>query len=157
MILYAGGASTTRARGGAASLMRDHTYQILNDIYAERIRQEEAEGFTSEGDDGEVMAELGRMAAAYLLSAASQSVPGHLPVRQVLYHRAQLVWPVVDGSFKPHPARRALVIAGALTMSEIERWDRANGFLYPIERQDRRFSQSRAAVDAAFPSGRVLP
>jgi hypothetical protein len=136
--------------------MRDHTYQILNDLYAERMRQEATEGFGPEHDDGLVMAELGRMAASYILFAASESVPGHLPIRQVLSHRATLVWPVVDGEIKPHPPRRALVIAAALIMAEIERIDRRDGYQSPSDRTEAgsRFKR-RAALDAAFPPGRL--
>jgi len=138
--------------------MRDHTYDILCALYAERMRQEAAEGHSPEGDDGQVMAELGRMAASYILSAASDSVPGHLPIRQVLRHRADLVWPAAGGVIKPHPPRRALVIAGALTMAEIERLDRRDGYQGPLDRTEagaRRFDRVRDALDAAFPPGRA--
>jgi hypothetical protein len=127
--------------------MRDPVYQLLNDIAVERMRQEEEEGFTLDHDDGQTMAELGRMAASYLLSAASQSIPEHLPIRQLMYHRAQLIWPTVDvGRPTAHPPRRALVIAGALILAELERLDRRDGRQTPLDKQISDYERKREAI-----------
>jgi hypothetical protein len=126
--------------------VRDPVYQLLNDLAVERMRQEEVEGFTPEHDDGQVMAELARMAASYILMAASQSIPEHLPIRQVLHHCAQLMWPVVDMAIKPHSPRRALVIAGALIMAEIERIDRRDGRQTPLDKQISEYERTREAL-----------
>ncbi len=84
------------------------------DVLAERQRQVEAEGWTSEYDDDHDDGELAAAAAAYALSAANCVV--ELP-----YHR---VWPWQTNWWKPTTPRRDLVKAAALLIAEIERLDR---------------------------------
>lgn len=119
--------------------MRDHTYDILNAIYAERIRQEEAEGFSPEHDDELDVGELGAAAAAYALHAIGARLPAGHAVNQSIERIRP--WPL-----KVHAPRRALIIAGALLMAEIERIDRRDGYQSPLDRTDagsRRFDRLR--------------
>lgn len=80
-------------------------------IAAERRRQVEAEGWTSEHDDQHEYGEMAAAAACYALS----SDPDHL----------ELWWPWISKWWKPTNRRRDLVKAGALIAAEIDRLDRA--------------------------------
>lgn len=99
------------------------------DVLAERRRQVEVEGWTSEHDDAYGEGELARAAAAYAYASA-------LPDR----HRANIsgiysidndgmardLWPATwsKAFWKPKDRRRDLVRAAALILAEIERLDR---------------------------------
>jgi hypothetical protein len=86
----------------------------IEEIYAERRRQVDAEGWTPEHDDGHGGGWLGRAAAAYALQGVGD-LAGY-----------EGEWPVAHGPPPPpkDDRRRALVIAGALIVAEIERLDR---------------------------------
>jgi hypothetical protein len=128
--------------------MRDPVYQLLNDLAVERIRQEEVEGFTPEHDEKHDFGELARAAAGYALMAAARSIPDSVAmVGEILRDRANKVYPTaILGEMKRHPPRRALVIAGALIMAEIERIDRRDGRQTPTERQLSDYKRRREAL-----------
>lgn len=104
--------------------MRINVYadDAVNDLIAERKRQVNAEGWTTDHDDAHYRGELATAAAAYAISAANSinvwgpGVPGDDPLD---------FWPWGAESWKPSSPRRDLVKAGALILAEIERIDRA--------------------------------
>lgn len=81
------------------------------DVLAERRRQVEAEGWTSEHDGLHSTQELAFAAACYATADAGDPPPA--------------VWPWRLSWWKPTDRRRNLVKAGALILAEIERLDRA--------------------------------
>ena len=81
------------------------------DVRSERLRQVDAEGMTTDGDDGYQAAELPRAAAAYILNGANDEAPA--------------IWPWAKAWWKPRDARANYVRAAALILAEIERIDRA--------------------------------
>ncbi|MDV6376459.1 hypothetical protein [Deinococcus arenicola] len=90
--------------------------QIMVEIAAERTRQQKAEGWTPEHDDGHTDGVLARVAAFYALATTEGGVgwkiwPKHWEPR----------W------YKPTTKRRDLIKAAALIVAEIERLDRAEG------------------------------
>jgi hypothetical protein len=88
----------------------------LDEIAAERQRQVEKEGWSTEHDDKHTEAQMARAAVAYALTGS-----GYKP------EAARNLWPV-SWSFqwwKPTTPRRDLVKAAALIVAEIERLDRA--------------------------------
>ncbi len=133
--------------------MRDPVYQLLNEIAAERMRQEEAEGFTLAHDDSHDLGELAAAAAAYALGAIGDRLPPGHAVNQARIGIGP--WPL-----KPQPPRRMLVVACALLLAEIERIDRRDGRRTALDRTEatpRRFDRVRAAAASAAPPDRVLP
>lgn len=80
------------------------------DVLAERRRQVEAEGMTTDGDDRYHAAELPRAAASYILNGANDEAP--------------YIWPWSKSWWKPRDARANYVRAAALLLAEIERIDR---------------------------------
>lgn len=90
--------------------MSANLYHVLADIEAERWRQMNSEGWTSEHDDSPTKRGLARAAACYLIHER-----GERP----------LLWPWAAKWWKPSDRRRDLVKAGALIVAEIERLDRA--------------------------------
>lgn len=96
-------------------------------IAAERQRQIDVEGYTSEHDDRHVRTELLSAAVAYasltrdqqLLPKASKLVPG------MVSHYEWMYWPNNWGEFKPsEDLIRNLEKAGALIAAEIDRLER---------------------------------
>lgn len=90
--------------------------KALEDITAERRRQQEAEGWTAEHDDTH---EAGEMACAAACYAINSAVPLVGSVATARY------WPWDMRWWKPTGRRRDLVKAAALLVAEIERLDRA--------------------------------
>lgn len=91
----------------------------LDDIAAERRRQVEAEGWTTEHDDTHANGEMAQAAGCYALHAGlpeSAQVPDGI---------SPMDWPWDTKWWKPKDRRRDLVRAGALIVAEIERLDRA--------------------------------
>lgn len=91
---------------------------IVNEIHRERLRQVEAEDWTSDhDDDAHADGELGLAAACYAAG---------LEIRALWHSRWIDAWPWAEGCNKrlKHNRRRQLVIAGALIVAEIERLDR---------------------------------
>lgn len=84
------------------------------DVLAERQRQVSVEGWTPEHDDQHADGELARAGASYAAHAGA-NLNGQEP----------LFWPWERDWWKPGPARRMLVKAGALILAEIDRIDRA--------------------------------
>ncbi len=103
------------------------------DVLAERKRQVEAEGYTSERDDKHLHGELARAAAAY-------AVGGGIFRVNALQVPAQ-VWPY-HWEFNPKDERSNLVKAGALIIAEIERLDRAAIRALPLTGGDNGSQQS---------------
>jgi hypothetical protein len=87
------------------------------DVLAERARQVEAEGWTTERDDTYQKGELAQAAGAYALASTFYHAD---PYAAVL-----TIWPWSRSWLKPTNPRRDLVKAGALIIAEIERLDRA--------------------------------
>ncbi len=97
--------------------------EILHEIHEERHRQIIKEGWTLAHDDEHGNGELGRAAAAYALQNAAKSYSDGVSERLMI--AANVAWPF-EGQPKLHAPRRALVIAGAFILAEIERLDRLN-------------------------------
>lgn len=86
------------------------------DVFDERRRQVEKEGWTPEHDDQHEDGAIAAAAACYAIGKDSLiNIGGHI-VR---------LWPWEDWCWKPKDRRRDLVRAGALIIAEIERLDRA--------------------------------
>ncbi|TBV10227.1 hypothetical protein [Stutzerimonas kirkiae] len=86
-------------------------------VLAERIRQIHHHGYTAERDDTHRHGELALAGAAYAVRAAEQTAGWYLA-------GPPAEWPWDNGAYKPRDTRRALVVAGALIVAEIERLDR---------------------------------
>lgn len=86
-------------------------FRAISDIWAERVRQIELEGYNAEHDDGYQDRELSRAAAAYALA-----VPNNR-------YRPDC-WPWSATWWKPRDQRPNLIRAGALIVAEIQRLDR---------------------------------
>lgn len=127
--------------GDISSVVRDVLWQQMDishlkamiqgdaaviDVLAERIRQVEAEGWTSEHDDQHSRGEMASAAGVYALAAGSTDYRWVLrgsPPNDYLAAALEL-WPWDRSWFKPKDRRRDLVKAGALILAEIERLDR---------------------------------
>lgn len=96
------------------------------DVLAERRRQIEVEGWTTEHDEAHGKGEMARAAACYAW-AASLSGKKREFAGETWFDSAPLryLWPWSRLWWKPTTARRDLVKAGALILAEIERHDRA--------------------------------
>ena len=94
----------------------------LADVYSERMRQIEVEGWTAEHDDAHADGSMADAAACYAY-AGSKETEGPLSwyrtVRLTMWPRS---WS--ESWWKPKDRRRDLVRAGALIVAEIERLDR---------------------------------
>lgn len=95
------------------------TAQIMREVICERDRQIQGEGFSREHDDRHKPGELARCGAAHAYWAA-QERGAMKPLRSYL----RFLWPWPLDLFKPKPARRALVVACAFLVAEIEKIDR---------------------------------
>lgn len=102
----------------------DSAIGILMEIADERGRQQSEEGYGGSHDDAHEFGELARAAAAYALSEAVTFLPPQSQFRRQIAKWIDLVSPWLECP-KPHDRRRALVIAGALIVAELERLDRA--------------------------------
>lgn len=87
----------------------------LTDVVGERLRQQDAEGWTPEHDDMHKGGQLALAAACYTLASHRLTSHGEVPG----------IWPWAPSFWKPTYGRRDLVKAGALILAEIERLDRA--------------------------------
>jgi len=96
------------------------------DVLAERQRQVEKEGWTSEHDDGHVDGGMAVAAACYALDAAQQITEEHHTWSERYVAVAKELWPWDAEWWKPKDPRRDLVRAAALIVAEIEKLDRAS-------------------------------
>lgn len=98
--------------------MSDAAHHICGEIWDERNRQREEEGWSESHDDSHVHGELAQAAGCYALHAGlptpAQVPPGMSPQD----------WPWNTKWWKPKDRRRDLVRAAALIIAEIERLDR---------------------------------
>lgn len=85
------------------------------DVLAERRRQIEVEGWTSEHDDQHRKNDLAAAGMSYAMAAAIGPRNG------------EIWWPWDRKWFKPSSPRKMLVKAGALIIAAIERIDRDEG------------------------------
>ncbi|KQV28517.1 hypothetical protein ASC97_04070 [Rhizobium sp. Root1203] len=107
----------------------------VQDVFAERRRQMEAEGWTPEHDDAHDDRSLALAGACYAMFAsisdsarASTTMPEGLTVdsQPIIGWSAWLsIWPWSRSWWKPTDRRRDLVKAAALIIAEIDRLDRA--------------------------------
>lgn len=96
--------------------------RALLDVFSERQRQIDAEGWTPAHDDTHTDGDLAAAASTYAWGACVQ-VTGH-----ALPETPPAVWPFENAWWKPaDEPRRNLVKAAALILAEIERLDRARG------------------------------
>lgn len=107
----------------------------IRDVIAERNRQINQEGFTSDHDDEHLEGALSLAAACYACTAASwleMESTSNLPLTK--YSELATIgyrWPWQKRWWKPANPRRDLVKAAALILAEIERIDRKSGELTP--------------------------
>ncbi|AKE62020.1 hypothetical protein F384_22575 [Citrobacter amalonaticus Y19] len=96
----------------------------INDIIAERQRQQSVEGWTPEHDDHHTSGEIAGAAACYAMhvNARGWVFPSNPGVYQSEVEPGE--WPWSPSWWKPTTPRRDLVKAGALIAAEIERIDR---------------------------------
>lgn len=116
---------------------------VLREIAMERLRQQEAEGFTEDHDNEEhAAADLALAAASYAVSAASQlcfyaadaireagqtaldlqDAAAYTEEGGVLRGLSENMWPW-DDMYKPKDVRRDLIRAAALIVAQIEQID----------------------------------
>jgi hypothetical protein len=95
---------------------------FMQAVLAERFRQIDQEGWSSEHDDAHDRGELGRASGSYIINAGSQS--------PLVPHE----WPWASEWWKPQGYRRDLVRGVALGIAEGERFDRAR------QKRERRHS-----------------
>lgn len=97
------------------------TNEILAEIFAERRRQIESEGWSTEHDDTHADGQLAEAASCYAI--------GQTPARTI----ARMLWPWELKWWKPKDHRTNLVRAGALIVAEIERLNRVTRATKKIE------------------------
>ena len=109
----------------------DDMSQAMTDVFNERFRQLDEEGFSHQHDDDNVNGELAKAAASYACSAAVSSdaldaIAGVHIDHATSHLSAPPTWPQQwdKAWWKPKTRRRDLVRAGALILAEIERLDR---------------------------------
>lgn len=100
-------------KAAAPKLLEKGTFEVVDEIYAERRRQVEEEGYESTVDDKYGTTQLPAAAAAYCLMASGCQID-----------ECFAVWPWMPHLFKPKTRRKDLVCAAALIVAEIERLDR---------------------------------
>lgn len=100
--------------------------KAAQDVLAERQRQIEAEGWTTEHDDEHDCGEISAAASAYALAAADELHPESQGDANFA-NTPPPMWLWSERWWKPGDPRRMLVKAGALILAEIERLDRAAG------------------------------
>ena len=106
-----------------------------NDVWAERQRQIEAEGWTSGHDDDHRRGELAAAAECYTYKKYATDITKSWPDKPI---KAPKKWPWGKMWWKPKTYRENLVRAGALYMAEADRCTRkAESVTAEIERVDR--------------------
>lgn len=94
---------------------------VIEEVAAERKRQQEAEGWDTHHDDLHDQGSLATAAAAYALHAGDMVNPN----RDAYQLHPPAFWPFDLEWWKPKTPRRDLIRAAALIVAEIERLDRA--------------------------------
>lgn len=92
--------------------------KAIEDVLAERKRQQEQEGWSPEHDNEHSKGELARAGATYAMTAAL-AAGGDTSAFPTPYE-----WPWAPEWWKPTNSRRDLIKAAALLIAEIERLDR---------------------------------
>lgn len=105
-------------------VVRTHT--IVEEVFAERRRQVEKEGYSARHDDGHP-GEMASAAAAYALCAAESIPMAPAQEGRDFHSMPPRFWPWEGPAFKPKGPRRDLIRAAALIVAEIERIDRTAG------------------------------
>ena len=100
---------------------------VIDEIAAERRRQIEVEGWTSEHDDAHQDRSLAAAALAYVQHVVQRAWTLALPDNRYTEEPAPDVWPWDEQWWKPKDPRRDLLRAAALIVAEIERLDRRSG------------------------------
>lgn len=85
---------------------------VIQEIAAERERQQKQEGYSTAHDDEHAEGELAQAAACYAIG------------RRIPIGLNRTLWPWSEADFKPKNRRADLIRAGALIVAEIERLDR---------------------------------
>lgn len=101
-------------------------YRAAKDVFAERLRQIEQEGWSNEHDDEHNKGDLAVAAACYAAFAVAEDDRADAAK---LTGFVKSCWPWASEWWKPNIGnpRRDLVKAAALILAEIERLDRAKG------------------------------
>lgn len=112
--------------GVLARRFESPTVTAIELIAAERQRQIEQEGWTTEHDQGWKNEELAQAAACYALPKDFRDVMGIGPYERQF---VDVVWPFGAGHWKPSPndRKRELVKAAALIAAEIDRLEAEEG------------------------------
>lgn len=97
---------------------------VIEEVAAERHRQQEAEGWSAEHDDGHAGGEMAEAAACYALHTARFRDAEEHGVKYAT-KAAPWFWPWSLEWWKPKDRRRDLIRAAALIVAEVERLDRA--------------------------------
>lgn len=108
------------AQSQELSMYKNNPKSGVGAIFAERMRQINEEGWSSEHDDKHLDCELARAASCY-------AMPGGWRILRRPNPNAPAVpthWPWAPNHWKPDDRRRELVKAGALIAAEIDRFDR---------------------------------
>lgn len=92
------------------------------DVLGERARQRRLEGYDDAHDDEHDDYSLSAAAIAYLTDARLRASTG-----KGFDHEPPVEWPWSEAEWKPKGIRKSLVVAAALILAEIERYDRAGG------------------------------
>jgi hypothetical protein len=96
--------------------------KAVDDVVAERNRQKESEGWTTEHDDQHQIGSLAIAGACYAAHASTSIYAPNFSDTQNFINRC---WPWDSHWWKPKSRRRDLVRSAALIIAEIERLDRA--------------------------------
>lgn len=96
---------------------------VIHEVFGERRRQTEAEGYTDRHDDGHP-GELAQAAGCYARHAGLHLKDGRTDTTFGLPSLSG--WPWEMEAWKPKDARRDLIRAAALIVAEIERLDRSS-------------------------------
>lgn len=113
--------SASQARVKALEEALRPSHRAASDVFAERERQQSAEGWTEAHDDEHETGELATAARAYAYHATNYA--GHSDVGYRMQEPPSY-WPWNQAWWKPRNRRRDLVKAAALILAEIERLDR---------------------------------
>jgi len=90
------------------------------DVMGERARQRRLEGYDDAHDDGHDDFSLSAAAIAYVMDARLKATTG-----RGFDSQPPVEWPFSPMDWKPKAIRQSLVVAAALLIAEIERFDRS--------------------------------